>query len=109
MAKANKYTIICNDDNSYNIQGESPDIVTESKDLLSFSLQYLYTILNPDEITLPASSKEKIKDTIKTFDFDKKDVKDLSDLIVKMGAKLDNRMMTYDNGVPKLWDDEDNL
>ena len=74
--------------------------------MVSFCLQYLYTVLNSSEITLSESAKQKVIDVINSFEFDKDDIKQLSLLIVKIGEKLNKSMMTYDNGIPKLWEDE---
>jgi|688.fasta_scaffold15498_2 hypothetical protein len=102
-----KYSIICNEDNSFNIENDGSNKVnTEVKDMVSFCLQYLYTVLNSSEITLSESAKQKVIDVINSFEFDKDDIKQLSLLIVKIGEKLNKSMMTYDNGIPKLWEDE---
>jgi hypothetical protein len=102
-----KYIIICNEDNSFTIEnGDYNKVQTEVKDMVSFCLQYLYTILNTNEITLSESAKLKVIDVINSFEFDENDVEQLSLLITKMGYKLDKVMMTYENGIPKSWEDE---
>ena len=102
-----KYIIVCNEDNSFNIENKIDNkLEVEVKDMVSFSLQYLYTILNRDEIMLPESGKQKVIDVINSFEFDKNDVELLTKLITKIGDKMNKAMMTYDNGIPKLWEDE---
>ena len=106
-----KYSIVCNEDNSFTIEnGDGPmgekNIGSEVKDMISFSFQYLYTVLNQNEIILPDSAKQKVIDTINSFEFDGSDLKELSRLMAKMGDKMNKVMMTYDNGIPKLWEDE---
>jgi len=102
-----KYIIICDEDNSFKIENDGLNkIDIEVKDIISFSLQYLYTVLNQTDIMLPESSKQKVIDSINSFEFDKDDVEQLLNLITKMGDKMNKSMMTYDNGIPKLWEDE---
>jgi hypothetical protein len=102
-----KYIILSNEDNSFSIEnGGETNIGTEVKDMFSFSLQYLYTVLNQNEIMLPESAKQRVVDSINSFEFDGEDIKELSRLITKMGDKLNKSMMTLDNGIPKMWDDE---
>lgn len=102
-----KYIIICDDDNSFKIENdESNKFETQVRDMLSFSLQYIYTTLNYDEILLSESAKQKVINSINSFEFDKRDIEELSMLIVKIGDKMNKSMMTYDNGIPKLWEDE---
>ena len=102
-----KYIIVCNEDNSFNIENKIDNkLEVEVKDMVSFSLQYLYTILNTDEIMLPESGKQKVIDVINSFEFDKNDVELLTKLITKIGDKMNKAMMTYDNGITKLWEDE---
>jgi hypothetical protein len=55
---------------------------------------------------LPESAKQRVVDSINSFEFDGGDIKELSRLITKMGDKLNKSMMTLDNGIPKMWDDE---
>ena len=67
-----KYSIVCNEDNSFTIEnGDGPmgekNIGSEVKDMISFSFQYLYTVLNQNEIILPDSAKQKVIDTINSF------------------------------------------
>lgn len=102
-----KYIIVSNEDNSFNIDnGGDSSIESEVKDMVSFSLQYLYTVLNHREIILSDSAKKKVINTIDSFEFDSEDVKELSRLITKIGNQMNKVMMVYDNGVPKLWEDE---
>jgi hypothetical protein len=103
-----KYIILSNEDNSFSIEngGETNNFETETKDMVSFSLQYLYTVLNPNEIMLSESAKEKVVYAINSFEFEKGDIEELSRLIVKIGDKMNKSMMTLDNGIPKMWDDE---
>lgn len=102
-----KYVIICDDDNSFKIENDASNkVVTEVRDMLSFSLQYIYTVLNYDEILLSESAKQTVINSINSFEFDKRDIKELSLLIVKIGDKMNKSMMTYENGIPKLWEDE---
>ena len=105
---ANKYIIECNDDNSFDIKSyDVPNkFEVETRDMVSFSLQYLYTVLNPNGIMLSESAKEKVVYAINSFEFDKGDIEELSRLIVKIGDKMNKSMMTLDNGIPKMWDDE---
>lgn len=104
---SNKYIITGNDDNSFDISSEGKiALETETKDMISFCMQYLYTVLNGENILLSESSKSKVLSVIKSFEFEDGDTKDLSRLIGKMGDKMNRSMMTYDNGIPKLWEDE---
>lgn len=103
---SNKYIITSNEDNSFTINGDEKRVEVETKEMISFCLQYLYTILNPHEINLSESNKTKILDVVKSFDFDEKDMEEMSRLIVNLGYKLNKVMMTYDNGVPKEWEDD---
>lgn len=100
-----KYVIICDDDNSFKIDATN-EVETEVRDMLSFSLQYIYTVLNYDEILLSESAKQTVINSINSFEFDKRDIKELSLLIVRIGDKMNKSIMTYDNGIPKLWEDE---
>lgn len=104
-----KYIIECNEDNSFNVVCNEisikDNIETETKDMLSFCLQYLYTLLNSDEMMLSKSAKEKVTSVIESFNFNPNDVKELSGLISKLGYNLNQVLMTYDNGIPKNWDD----
>ena len=102
-----KYIIVSEEDNSFTIENSKehkPEV--EVKDMLSFCLQYLYTVLNYDEIMLPESAKQKVIGTINSFNFNDGDIKQLTKLITKMGITLNKQMMVYDNGIPKLWEDE---
>lgn len=104
-----KYIIVCNEDNSFQIEEGVLDnkIENQVRDLTSFSLQYLYTVLNGEkEIMLSESAKQRVIDSINSFGFDKDDMRDLSRLITKIGDRMNKSMMTYDNGIPKLWEDE---
>jgi hypothetical protein len=104
----NKYIIEGNEDNSFNVRNYNEfnvSISTETKDLVSFSLQYLYTVLNPDSMVLSNSAKDQVVSVIDSFDFNKDDVKLLSDLICKIGDKMNKSLMVYENDVPKNWGD----
>lgn len=104
---SNKYIIVGNDDNSFDISSEGKvALEIETKDMISFCMQYLYTVLNGENLLLSESSKGKVLSIIKSFDFEDGDVMELSRLISKMGDKMNKSMMTYDNGIPKLWEDE---
>jgi hypothetical protein len=102
-----KYIIVCNEDNSFSIEN-SVDFKPENevKDIISFCLQYLYTVLNQEEIMLPESAKQKVIDSVKSFQFDEIDIAELTKLITKLGSVMNKQMMVYDNGIPKLWEDE---
>ena len=108
-----EYIIKCNEDNSFDVRnnallsvGGISNIKVETKNMLSFSLQYLYSVLNPDELVLTKSSKDQVIETINSFDFDPEDVRQLSKIITKLGYNLNQVMMTYDNGIPKNWGDD---
>jgi hypothetical protein len=102
-----KYVILCNEDNSFDISNEPGiGLEIETKDMVSFCMQYLYTVLSGDDIILSESAKEKVIYSIKSFDFNGDDIKKLLELISKMGDKMNKSMMVYDNGIPKLWEDE---
>jgi hypothetical protein len=104
---SNKYIITGNDDNSFYISSEGKiALETETKDMISFCMQYLYTVLNGENILLPESSKSKVLSVIKSFEFEDGDTKELSKLIRMMADNINKSMMTYDNGIPKLWEDE---
>lgn len=103
-----KYIIECNDDNSFKVLSETipHSYEKEVKDMVSFSLQYLYSVLNHDTIKISKSGKEKISNVISSFEFSSEDINDLSKLIAKMGYQMNKSMMIYDNGIPKNWVDE---
>ena len=104
---SNKYIITGNDDNSFDISSEGKiALETETKDMISFCMQYLYTVLNGENILLSESSKSKVLSVIKSFEFEDGDSIVLSRLIGMMGDKMNRSLMIYDNGIPKLWEDE---
>jgi hypothetical protein len=101
------YKIKLDDDNSFSIVCEiiPNTIESETKDMVSFSLQYLYTVLNSDIMISSDSNKEKVKGVIDSFNFDENDIKEFTRLINKFGVKINEVMMTHENGLPKVWDD----
>lgn len=100
-----EYKIIIKDDGSFKLNCDDIKLDSTLKDILSFSLQYAHSFFTPNDLNLSNTSIDKVRSITESLDISEEDIATLKKVCMKIGLELNSKLMMYDSGLPKNWDD----